>query len=198
MGRLVDLAFLVFSFQAAGVFAQGNLVSLVTFNPTHGETRRDTANCPRQRPAPQDGPDDIPTYEMSLPGAAVTVEASFPDAEIFGIKITNGKPYESVLTFMSEEPEPVTIQFIGGSLWTLDDSDSRIVRNLTTNRYGVELAPGEKQSLPYRFQTNLHPQDLRLNLAAVVIIQGIFHNLQAFNGTVSVVEPDASIFDPQL
>lgn len=44
----------------------------------------------------------------------------------------------------------------------------------------------------------MHPQDLRLNLAAVVSSHNTFYTLQAFNGTVSIVEPDASIFDPQL
>ncbi len=134
----------------------------------------------------------------SSPALAVTVEASFPNAEIFGIKITNGKPYESVISFLNEEPDPITVQFVGGSLWAFDGTDSRIVRNLTTNQYHVEIPPGEKQSLPYRFQTNMHPQDLRLNLAAVVSSQASYYTLQAFNGTVSVVEPDTSIFDPQL
>jgi hypothetical protein len=138
----------------------------------------------------------------TTPALAVTVEATFPDAEIFGIKITNGKPYESRLSFLNEEPDPVTVQFVGGSLWTFDtgaaNQSPRIVRNLTTAQYAIEIPPGEKQTLPYRFQTNLHPQDLRLNLAAVVSVQNTFHTLNAFNGTVSVVEPDASIFDPQL
>ena len=72
------------------------------------------------------------------------------------------------------------------------------MRNLTTAQYAIEVAPGEKQTVPYKFQTNLHPQDLRLNLAAVVSSQETFYTLNAFNGTVTVVEPDASIFDPQL
>jgi hypothetical protein len=128
----------------------------------------------------------------------VSVEASFPDAEIFGIKLVNGKPSEAILSFMNEEPEPVTVQFVGGSLFTDDGPNSRIVRNLTTVQYAVEIPAGEKQSLPYRFQTNMHPQNLRLNLAAVVRSESIFYTLQAFNGTVSLVDPDASIFDPQM
>ncbi|KIW82321.1 hypothetical protein Z517_05348 [Fonsecaea pedrosoi CBS 271.37] len=169
MGRFLDLALLVFGFQAAGIFAQADV-----------EVEEEIEN-PSQSPA-----------------LAVSVEATFPDAEIFGIKITNGKPYESRLAFLNEEPEPVTVQFVGGSLWTFDGTNPRIVRNLTTAQYAVDIPPGEKQVLPYRFQTNLHPQDLRLNLAAVISSQNAFYTLQAFNGTVTVVEPDASIFDPQL
>ncbi|KAL2426243.1 hypothetical protein ABEF95_002461 [Exophiala dermatitidis] len=169
MGRFLNLALLAFGFQAAGTLAQA---------------------------APQQVVEEVEDPSTS-PALAVTVEASFPDAEIFGIKLVNGKPSEAVLSFLNEEPEPVTVQFIGGSLWTLE-SNPRIVRNLTTAQYAVEIPAGEKQSLPYRFQTNMHPQDLRLNLAAVVNAQSTFYTLQAYNGTVSVVEPDASIFDPQI
>ncbi|EXJ84531.1 hypothetical protein A1O3_05200 [Capronia epimyces CBS 606.96] len=169
MGRFLDVALLLFGFQAAGIFAQ----------------------------AEPKAEEEIENPSTS-PALAVTVEASFPDAEIFGIKLVNGEATESILSFLNEEPDPVTIQFIGGSLWTSDPQNSRIVRNLTTAQYAVEIPPGEKQSLPYRFQTNLHPQDLRLNLAAVVMSQSTFYTLQAFNGTVTVVDPDASIFDPQI
>ena len=45
----------------------------------------------------------------------------------------------------------------------------------------------------------LQPQDLKLNLAAVITDQkGTAYTLQAFNETVSIVEPDTSIFDPQM
>ncbi|KIW21065.1 hypothetical protein PV08_01644 [Exophiala spinifera] len=169
MVRFLDLALLLFGFQAAGVFSQ----------------------------APDSVDEEIEDPSTS-PTLAVTVEASFPDAEIFGIKLVNGKPSEAILSFMNEEPDPVTIQFVGGSLWTPDVANPRIVRNLTTAQYAVEISPGEKESLPYKFQTNMHPQDLRLNLAAVVSSHNTFYTLQAFNGTVSVVEPDASIFDPQI
>ncbi|KAL6248401.1 Increased recombination centers protein 22 [Rhinocladiella similis] len=169
MVRFLDLALFFFGFQAAGVFSQ----------------------------APNSVDEEVEDPSTS-PALAVTVEASFPNAEIFGIKLVNGKPTEAVLTFMNEEPDPVTIQFVGGSLWTPDLTNPRIVRNLTTAQYAVEITPGEKESLPYTFQTNMHPQDLRLNLAAVVSSHNTFYTLQAFNGTVSVVEQDASIFDPQI
>lgn len=90
------------------------------------------------------------------------------------------------------------MNFIGGSLYTLDD-ESKIVRNLTTSRYNVEIPAGETQDLSYSFVTDLHPQDLRLNLATVVSdSEGKLFTVHAFNGTVSVVEPDTSIFDPQM
>lgn len=73
------------------------------------------------------------------------------------------------------------------------------MRNLTTTRYNVEIPAGQKESISYSFTTELLPQDLKLNLAAVVTdAEGTAYTLQAFNETVSVVEPDTSFFDPQM
>lgn len=130
----------------------------------------------------------------------VKVDAHFPDAEIFGIKIVNGKPTNIKLSISNQEPEPVAIQFVGGSLWTpdFDAAGSRNVRNLTTKQYALEIPAGESETVPYSFQTNMHPQELRLNLAAVISKGNQFFTQQAFNGTVQIVEPDSSIFDPQM
>ena len=130
----------------------------------------------------------------------VKVTATFPDAEIFGIKIVNGKPANVELSFTNEETEPVAVQFVGGSLWTpdFDPSGSRIVRNLTTKQYGIQIPAGESETLPYNILTNMHPAEFRLNLAAVLSKGTNFFTQQAFNGTVQVVEPDSSIFDPQM
>ena len=148
---------------------------------------------------PQDVVDELEDPGQT-PALNVQVEAHFPDAEIFGIKIVNGKPANIQLSINNQEPEPVTVQFVGGSLWTpdFDPSTSRIVRNLTTKQYGVEVPAGESETLPYTFQTNMHPQELRLNLAAVIAKGNAFYTQQAFNVTVQVVEPDSSLFDPQM
>lgn len=114
------------------------------------------------------------------------------------MKLVNGHPTEAVITFTNNEPAPVTVNFVGGSLWSLEEKSS-IVRNLTTTRYGVEIPAGEKQSLSYSFATEMHPQDLRLNLVSLIFDgEGAIFSLPAFNGTVSVVEPETSIFDPQM
>jgi hypothetical protein len=145
--------------------------------------------------------EDISEDRLQSPKLAVSVAATFPEAEIFGIKLVNGKPTKALLSISNEEPEPVTVKFIGGVLWTppFDPQGSRIVRNLTATRYNVEIPAGEKQSLPYNFVTELHPQDLRLELAAIMSSSdGKDFAIQAFNETISIVEPDTSIFDPQM
>ncbi|MCJ1365333.1 hypothetical protein MMC16_004454 [Acarospora aff. strigata] len=137
----------------------------------------------------------------TTPDLAVQVSASFPSSEIFGVKLVNGHPTRALLSFSNNELAPISVSFIGGSLWTpdIDPQGSRIVRNLTTTRYNVEIPAGQKESLSYSFATELHPQDLRLNLAAVVSDEkGTFYNIQAFNETVSIVEPDTSFLDPQI
>jgi hypothetical protein len=73
-----------------------------------------------------------------------------------------------------------------------------IVRNLTATKYDVEIPAGKKQSLTYSFTTVMNPQDLRLNLIAVLAAKGAVYQIQAFNETVSVVESAISILDPQL
>ena len=128
------------------------------------------------------------------------MSTSFPSSEIFGIKLVNGHPTQALLSITNDEPEPVTVVFVGGSLWIdFGDKGPRIVRNLTTTRYNVEIPAGVKESISYSFTTELLPQDLKLNLAAVVTdAEGTSFTLQAFNETVSIVEPDTSIFDPQM
>lgn len=125
-------------------------------------------------------------------------QASFPASEIFGVKLVNGHPTQALIDFTNDEPNPVTVNFVGGSLWSLDEQ-SKVVRNLTATRYGVEIPAGQKESISYSFATEMHPQDLRLNLATILSdSEGKFFTVQAFNGTVSVVEPETSIFDPQM
>lgn len=132
------------------------------------------------------------------PQLALTAQASFPASEIFGVKLINGHPTQALVTITNDEPAPVTVNFIGGTLSTLDE-DSKVVRNLTATRYGVEIPAGETESLSYSFANEMHPQDVRLSLASIVSdSEGRFFTVYAYNGTVSVVEPETSIFDPQM
>lgn len=94
---------------------------------------------------------------------------------------------------------------IGGALSTLQQLPAGaheslgIVRNLTATKYGVEIPPSEKATLPYSFAMDLNPQDLRLQIIAVVQSQdGAVYQVQAFNETVSVIEAPTSILDPQV
>lgn len=123
---------------------------------------------------------------------------SFPDSEVFGVKLINGRATKAVLSLHNEEPKAVTVAFIGGSLLHVGAEQPTILRNLTTQRYNVEIPAGESESLTYTFVNEMHPQDVQLNLATVIKQDEFIYTLQAFNGTVSVVEAPLSILDPQM
>ena len=127
------------------------------------------------------------------------MQATFPAAsEIFGLKLVNGHPTEAVVSFTNNEPAPVTVNFIGGSLWTLEE-ETRVARNLSTTRYGIEIPAGETETVSYSFATEMHPQDLKLNLVSLLFDhEDAIFTLPVFNGTISIVEPETSIFDPQM
>lgn len=117
----------------------------------------------------------------------------------------NGRPTKALLDFKNNEPDPVHIAFIGGALVHQQPlapdlpAWASVVRNLTSTRYDVELPAGESTSLPYNFVTDLNPQDLGLNLVAVVASRkGAIYQVPAYNQTVSIVEAATSIFDPQM
>ena len=85
---------------------------------------------------------------------------------------------------------------MGGSLWDLRTEQP--IRNLTAIPYNVEIPGGSNQSLTYNFATEMHPQDLRLVIAALVTKGELGYQILAYNGTVSVVEAPVSFFDPQM
>ena len=149
---------------------------------------------------------DAPKEGGQLPDAAelgIKVKTSFPQSEIFGVKLVNGHPTQAVLHFSNSESTPVNVAFIGGSLWGPDPKtkgeSSMIVRNITSTRYDVQVPAEGEESVSYSFATELHPQELRLNIVTVLTTDtGAIYTLNAYNETVSIVEPDASLFDPQL
>ncbi|KAI9793909.1 MAG: hypothetical protein M1816_007161 [Peltula sp. TS41687] len=159
--------------------------------------------------------DDLPDSSSSstidtpstTPNIGVTAHATFPQSEIFGIKLINGRATQAVLSISNDEAAPITVAAIGGSLWTASNRDSatagptgpQIIRNLTTVRYNVEIPAGQKESLSYAFVQDLQPAELRLNIAAMVRdAKGELYAVQAFNETVAVVEPETSLLDPQI
>ena len=135
--------------------------------------------------------------KLQTPTLAVDIKTSFPQSEIFGVKLVNGRPTKAVLDVSNKEPAPITLAVIGGSL--LSDKSQSQTRNLTAQRYGVQIPAGESESVTYSFATEMHPQDLRLSLAAVLQnSEGAFFTKMVFNETVSIVEAPMSIFDPQM
>ncbi|KAI1853429.1 hypothetical protein JX265_012720 [Neoarthrinium moseri] len=133
------------------------------------------------------------------------ISATFPEADIFGVKLVNGRPTKAVIDIENHEDEPIQFAFVGGSLYSLKPlpedvhPSAGIVRNLSTVRYDAIIPAGEKQSLPYSFVLDMNPQDLRLQLGGVVTTSsGNIFQVQVADQTVAIVEAPTSIFDPQI
>lgn len=135
------------------------------------------------------------------PNLAVQISTSFPAAEVFGVKLINGHATRAILSVSNNEPEPITVAAIAGSLWKVDVAGQTpyILRNFSAVRYSLQVPAGAQETVEFKFKTELHPQDLLLTLGAGVLSNdGDFYNIPAFNGTVSIVEAPTSIFDPQM
>jgi hypothetical protein len=112
------------------------------------------------------------------------------------VKLINGHATQAVFSITNDEPAPLSVALIGGSLVS---AEGTVLRNLTAQRYNVEIPAGAEESLTYAFATEMHPQNVRLQLAAVLEDpQGAFYTMNVYNETVSVVEPPTSFFDPQM
>ncbi|KAF2112998.1 hypothetical protein BDV96DRAFT_579553 [Lophiotrema nucula] len=139
------------------------------------------------------------TDEPQTPNLKVAISASFPQAEIFGVKLINGHATQAVLNVKNEEPEPVSVAIVGGSLVYDAGPQPQILRNLTAARYSLEIPAGESETVTYSFSTEMHPQDVRLQLVAVLKdSKDAFYTVSVYNETVSVVEAPTSFFDPQI
>jgi len=137
--------------------------------------------------------------EPQTPNLNVKVSVSFPQSEIFGVKLVNGHATEARLSINNEEPTPIGVTVVGGSLLEEVGGESRILRNLTAQRYSLEIPAGAEETVPYSFTTELHPQNLRLQLVAVLKdSKDNFYTVPVYNETVSVVEAPTSFFDPQI
>lgn len=124
---------------------------------------------------------------------------SFPQSEIFGVKLVNGHATEARLSVNNNEPTPIGVSVVGGSLIEEQAGESRIVRNLTVQKYTIEIPAGAEETIPYTFTTDLHPRDLRLQLVTVLKdSKNNFITVPVYNETVSIVEAATSFFDPQM
>ncbi len=70
---------------------------------------------------------------------------------------------------------------------------------MTAIKYETAIPAGEKRELSYSFVLDMMPQDVRLNIIAVVgNTAGSVFQVLAHNGTASIVEAPTSVLDPQM
>ncbi|KAL8392651.1 hypothetical protein RB595_002737 [Gaeumannomyces hyphopodioides] len=142
----------------------------------------------------------------AAPQLKVDVVTTFPEADIFGIKLVNGRPTKAVVEITNNEDKPLRVNFVGGALGrpdqppaSADDKPAPALRNLTAVKYDVEVPAGDKRSLTYSFTLDMQPQDVRVDLVAVVSnAKGQTFQIPAHSDKASIVEPPTSFLDPQI
>jgi hypothetical protein len=133
------------------------------------------------------------------------LSATFPEADIFGVKLVNGHPTKALVTLANKEKAPITLAFLTGALHSTKvlpadaPAYQGILRNISGTQYNLEVPAGETKEIPYSFSLDMQPQDVLLELKAVVTnSQGALFSVPVYNGTAAVVEPPTSFFDPQM
>ncbi|KAI5294254.1 hypothetical protein KEM52_004368 [Ascosphaera acerosa] len=144
--------------------------------------------------------DDLPVagepIQQQLRQLNVTAQAAFPNSE-FGVKLVNGERLNAALSIVNNEEFDIALSLVAGQLFSLESDEN--VRNLSMARYETAIPAGKAQTVSYPMQTEMHPTDLRLLISALVTsADGQVATLPAYSGVVSVVEPETSIFDPQI
>ncbi|KAJ2901683.1 Increased recombination centers protein 22 [Zalerion maritima] len=133
------------------------------------------------------------------------ISAEFPDADIFGVKLVNGRPTKSIVTVTNNEDAEINVMVVTGTLTTTKELPidtpqyKATVANLTATSYNMAVSPGDSADLPYSFVLDINPQDVQLQVVAVITnSKGNLFQVSAYNGTAEIVEAPTSIFDPQI
>jgi hypothetical protein len=137
-------------------------------------------------------------------------------------KLVNGVPTRMHVHVLNNEEGPVIVEFIGASLY--DPATQKIVKNFTSAKVAktlegeqsvgrprdrergcfcayIQRLMGERQlEHPYGIVTDLKEQDGELVVGVVMSVgdEGEVITIQAYNGTVSIVEEELGVFDPQM
>lgn len=121
------------------------------------------------------------------------------------MRLINGRPTQALVEITNKEDGPIQLAFLAGVLATAKDlpegtpAYQGIIRNLTAVQYNSPIEAGETKSFPYSFALDMQPQDVKLQLAAVITnANGNLYQVEAHDGTASIVEAPTSLLDPQM
>lgn len=131
-----------------------------------------------------------------LPIVKVEVNSQFTDNP-FSL-VVNGQRNKLKVTLNNEEDKNFTVNFLAGA-FVNPTNFTQIIRNITAIKYGTNIGPKETADIPFVFYSEFAPQELGL----VVVVDfsdaaGNHYTGVAHNSTVTIVDPENSIFDLQL
>ncbi|KID98268.1 signal sequence receptor alpha chain, partial [Metarhizium majus ARSEF 297] len=139
------------------------------------------------------------------PDLAAVVKTTFPDSDILGVRLINGRPTKALVEITNKEDAPIQISVLAGVLATAKTlpegtpAYQGIIRNLTVVQYNHAIEAGETKSFTYSFALDMQPQDVKLQIAAVITnANGDMYQVQAHDGLAAIVEAPTSFLDPQI
>lgn len=146
--------------------------------------------------------DSVPSSQSKL---KATLKTTFPDADVLGVRLVNGRPTKALIDITNNEDGPIQVAFLAGFVANPKElpegtpAYQSILRNLTAVQYNHAIEAGETKSFPYSFALDMQPQDVKLQLAAVLTsAKGQLHQVMAHEGQASIVEAPTSFLDPQI
>ncbi|EEB89399.1 hypothetical protein MPER_12503 [Moniliophthora perniciosa FA553] len=129
------------------------------------------------------------------PEFAVEASAQWPDSNPFG-HVVNGERNTLTVLVENKSDKNITLLAIGGSLYQPDTD--KLLKNLTTLTYGIDLLEGVKLQLPYAFYSEFKTGDHRLNLWLEHLTDNEKYRVQVLDSIITIVEPEGSWFDLKL
>ncbi|KAJ6612279.1 hypothetical protein B0H10DRAFT_306211 [Mycena sp. CBHHK59/15] len=139
--------------------------------------------------------DKAPETEEPASTEPVVVSAAFPESNPFG-HIVNGEKNTITLAVENKSGKNVSLISVGGAVYNVQND--ALIKNLTTMTLSVPLVSSVKLQVPFTFYSEFKPGDIRLNIWLDHTLENASLRVPAYDSIVTVVEPEASIFDFKL
>jgi len=128
-------------------------------------------------------------------GLEIVATAAFLEQNTFG-HVVNGEKNTLTVTVENKSDRKVTLLNVAGAL--LHPDSNAILKNLTSQKYGVPLVGNNKIQFSYTFYSEFKPGDYRLNIWVEHTSETENQKVEAFDSIITIVDPALSIFDFKL
>ncbi|TFL04140.1 hypothetical protein BDV98DRAFT_602592 [Pterulicium gracile] len=128
----------------------------------------------------------------SVKGGDVTVQASFPETNVFQ-HVVNGEKNPMSILVENKSNLNVKVLAVGGAMY--NPETGAFLRNLTQAKLNFPIAKGISFSVPYTFHSEFKTGELRLNVWLEHTLGEEIVHANAYDAVVTIVEPPISILD---